>query len=133
MIVVDASVVVTALGDDGEHGAIARHRLAHEDLLAPHLIDVEVLSAWRRLMRTRHMSEARANQAIRDLADMRIERSAHTDLAGRAWELKDNLSSYDAVYVSLAEVAECTLVTADKRLAVAPGTRCEIEVLTDGS
>ena len=130
MIVVDASVVVAAIADDGSDGARARNRLVGEQLLAPHLIDIEVLSAWRRLTATGHLGEARAGQAVGDLQQMRIRRVPHQLLLERCWQLRSNLSSYDSAYVALAEQAGVVLVTADRKLANAPGTNCTIEVLT---
>lgn len=123
-------MIVTALADDGIDGATARHRLAGEVLLAPEIIDLEVLSAWRGLVAAGHLSEGRAQQAIVDLRDLRLTRSTHGPLLERCWSLRHNLTVYDAAYVALAERAESTLVTADARLAAAPGPRCLIEVLT---
>ena len=129
MIVVDASVIVTALADDGADGARARHRLVGEELLAPHLVDIEVVSAWRRLAAAGHLGEQRANQAIHDLQQMRIRRVAHPPLLDRCWQLRQNLTVYDAAYVALAEQADAVLVTGDRKLAAAPGITCAIEVL----
>ena len=129
MIVVDASVIVTALADDGPDGSRARSRLRGEQLLAPHLIDLEVLSAWRRLTSAGHLSAARAQQAVDDLKQMRIRRVEHRVLLDRCWRLRDNLTTYDAAYVALAEHVDAVLVTADAKLANAPGTTCVFEVL----
>jgi len=129
MIVVDASVVVTALADDGADGALARARLRGQRLAAPHLIDLEVLSAWRRLVSTGDLDGRRAELALGDLALLRVERVAHTPLLGRCWELRSTLTVYDAAYVALAEALDVPLVTADRRLAAAPGARCAFEVL----
>lgn len=129
MIVVDASVIVTALADDGPDGSRARSRLLGEELLAPHLIDLEVLSAWRRLAVAGRLSEARALQAVDDLTQMRIRRVDHRPLLDRCWQLRENLTPYDAAYVALAEHADAVLVTADVKLANAPGTTCVFEVL----
>lgn len=133
MIVTDASVIVTALADDGIDGAAARSRLAGEELLAPHLIDIEVLSAWRRIVAAGQMSENRAIQAIADLRDLRVRRVPHEPLLNRCWQLPNNLSTYDACYVALAEASEATLVTADAHIAAAPGPRCKIEVLSSAA
>ncbi|MDQ3977996.1 MAG: type II toxin-antitoxin system VapC family toxin [Actinomycetota bacterium] len=130
MIVVDASVIVTALADDGPDGDQARLRLRGERLAAPHLIDLEVLSAWRRLAAGGDIDERRATLAIADLQALRIDRIRHEPLLRRCWELRVNLTVYDAAYVALAELLDTTLVTADLGLAKAPGTRCPIEVLT---
>lgn len=129
MIVVDASIVVTALADDGADGARARQRLLADRLVAPHLIDVEVLAAWRRLAGTGRLEEQRAELARSDLRSLAIERVPHGPLLERAWELRANLTAYDATYVALAELLGAALVTADEKLAGAPGLRCTVEVL----
>lgn len=129
MIVVDASVVVSALADDGPDGDQARSRLRGERLVAPYLIDVEVTSAWRRLAAAGDLDGRRVELAIADLLSVRVDRVRHEPLLRRCWELRSNLTVYDAVYVALAEALDVTLLTADKRLANAPGTRCTVEVL----
>ena len=130
MIVVDASIVVTALGDDGDDGDRVRDRLhAERHLVAPHLIDLEVVSAWRRLAAAGDLDERRVRLAVDDLAALRIERVAHSRLLSRCWDLRMNLTVYDAVYVALAEALGITLLTADARLAGAAGTRCGIELV----
>ena len=129
MIVVDASVVVTALADDGPDGDRARARLRGERLAAPHLLDLEVLSAWRRLGAAGALDDRRATLAIEDLRGLRIDRVPHSPFLDRCWDLRENLTVYDAAYVALAEHTQSLLVTADRRLASAPGSRCEIELL----
>jgi predicted nucleic acid-binding protein len=129
VIVVDASVVVTALADDGDDGDLVRRRMRGEHLLAPHLIDVEVVSAWRRLTAAGVLEPRRAALALDDLRALPLERVAHVPLLARCWQLRDNFSSYDAAYVALAEISDAPLLTADARLAQAPGARCLIEVL----
>ncbi|RFU21574.1 type II toxin-antitoxin system VapC family toxin [Geodermatophilus marinus] len=129
MIVVDASVLVTALADDGADGDLARARLRGETLAAPELLDLEVLSVLRRQQRGGHLPLRRAEQALTDLTDLPVRRAPHRALLGRCWELRENLSSYDAAYVALAEALAVALVTADARLARAPGTRCRVEVV----
>ena len=130
MIVVDASVIVTALADDGADGDRARHRLRGERLVAPHVIDLEVVSAWRRLAAAGAMDGRRVELAMADLLALRLERVGHGPLLGRCWELRANLMVYDAAYVALAEALSATLVTADRRLADAPGCRCVVDVLS---
>lgn len=130
MIVLDASVVVTVLADDGPDGDTARARLRDTRLAAPHFIDLEVLSAWRRLVAAGAIDDRRAGLARRDLLALRLTRVPHADLLERCWELRDNLTVYDAVYVALAEVLGVPLLTADARLAAAPGPRCSVEVLS---
>jgi predicted nucleic acid-binding protein len=128
--VVDASVVVTALADDGQDGDRVRRRLRGERLVAPHVIDLEVVSAWRRLAAAGRLDERRAGLALADLLALRLERVAHGPLVGRCWELGTHLTIYDAAYVALAEALESTLLTADRRLAEASGIRCAVEVLS---
>jgi predicted nucleic acid-binding protein len=129
MIVVDASVVVTALADDGTDGARLRGRLRGEHLVAPHLVDIEVISAWRRLAAAGDLDVRRAALAIEDLRALRVDRMPHGPLIDRCWELRGSLTVYDAVYVALAELMDIVLVTADSRLANAPGPQCQIELL----
>ncbi|MFZ6005229.1 MAG: type II toxin-antitoxin system VapC family toxin [Actinomycetota bacterium] len=129
MIVVDASVLVTGLADDGPDGDRVRTRLRGERLLAPQLIDLEVLSAWRRLLAAGHLDVRRAELALTDLASLRLERSPHGPLVDRCWELRHNLTVYDAAYVSLAELMGVSLLTADARLASARRVRCTIETI----
>ncbi len=129
MIVVDASVIVTALADDGPDGDQARQRLRNERLIAPHLIDLEVTSAWRRLAAAGDLDERRVQFGLEDLRALRLERVPHGPLLLRCWELHDNVTVYGAAYVALAEVLDITLLTADARLAAAPGARCRTELL----
>lgn len=129
MIVIDASVLVTALIDDGDDGRRARNRLSIEQLSAPELIDLEVASVFRRLCAATQLDPARAAQALTDLDALRIERVAHRPLLRRCWELRHNVTVYDAAYIALAEILDATLVTADHRLVNAPGTTCVFEFL----
>lgn len=129
MIAVDASVLAVALADDGHDGDHARARLRGERLTAPELVDLEVASVWRRQIRDGAMDARRAALALADLATLPLRRAPHRPLLARCWELRDNLTIYDASYVALAEVLEVILLTGDGRLARAPGPRCPIEVL----
>jgi predicted nucleic acid-binding protein len=129
VIVVDASVLASALGDDGGDGERARRRLAGEHLFAPELVDLEVASVWRRAARAGRLGPKRAGQALTDLAALPIARAPHQPLMNRIWELRDNHTPYDASYVALAEALETSLLTADRRLAQAPGARCKVELL----
>jgi predicted nucleic acid-binding protein len=129
VIVVDASILVTGLADDGPDGDRVRGRLRGERLVAPHVIDLEVASAWRRLAAAGDLDDRRASLALTDLDALRLERVPHRPLLARCWELRENLTIYDAAYVALAELAEARLLTSDGRLADAPGIRCEVEVL----
>ena len=130
MMVVDASAVVefllqTPLGQRVEANLFDRT----EQLHAPYLLDVEVIQALRRLVRTGDVLPARAEEALEDLAALAIRRHSHFDLLGRAWELRDNLTAYDAMYVALAEAIDSPLVTCDARLSTAPGHAAQIEVV----
>jgi predicted nucleic acid-binding protein len=129
VIVVDASVLVVALADDGTDGDRARARLRGEELAAPDLIDLEVLSVLRRLVRGRRMPERRAWLALADLVNLPLDRAPHTPLLQRCWQLRSAVTPYDAAYVALAEAFDCPLLTADLRLSRASGLRCVVEVL----
>jgi predicted nucleic acid-binding protein len=129
VIVVDASVVVTGLADDGSDGDRVRARLRSEELAAPDLLDLEVTSAWRRLVAAGDIDERRAALALADLRSLRVERAPHGPLLERGWELRHNLTVYDAAYVALAELLRVDLLTGDRRLAEAPGVRCTVEVV----
>ena len=130
MIVVDASVVVTALADDGDDGDRVRDRLRGERLVAPHLFDLEVVSAWRRLAAAGQLDDRRVTLAMTDLGALRVERAPHGPLIRRCWELRSNLTVYDASYVALAEAIDAVLLTGDRRLAEASGVRCSVEVIS---
>jgi predicted nucleic acid-binding protein len=125
MIVIDASVLAPALGDDGADGDRARECIRGEDLAAPELIDLEVASVWRRTL----LDERRAMLALADLDDIPLARAPHRPLLARCWELRHNLTPYDAAYVALAEALGSALLTADRRLARATGVRCEVNEL----
>jgi len=129
LIVVDASVLAPALGDDGPAGQRARERLRDEDLAAPELIDLEVVAVLRRAARARHLQPARAAEAMKNLVALPMARVSHRFLIERIWELRENLTSYDASYIALAELLDTPLVTADRGLAQAPGARCEVSLL----
>jgi predicted nucleic acid-binding protein len=129
VIVVDASVLAVAIGDDGQDGDHARARLHGERLAAPELLDLEVTSVLRRQMRAGVIDGRRASLALTDLAAMPLQRASHRPLLARCWELRDNLTIYDAAYVALAEALKVLLLTGDKRLARAVGPRCHIEIL----
>lgn len=128
MIVVDSAVVVDALtaadGVDDLHAY-----LAAEELHAPTLLDYEVLSALRGLTLGAHLSTARAQDVLTDFEDLSVQRWPSVDsLRRRAFQLRDNLSAYDAAYVALAEALECSLLTRDARLARSGGHMARIEV-----
>ena len=129
VIVVDASVLAVALGDDGTAGRHARERLAAETLVAPELVDLEVVSVWRRHVAAKLMPARRAASAGADLAELPLSRSSHQPLLHRIWELRHVVTPYDAAYIALAEALDVVLVTADARLSRASGVRCEIEAI----
>ena len=129
MIVVDSSAVIDALTARAGSTEL-RARLATEDLHAPTLLDFEVVSTLRRLTLGGHLSAARAADLLTDFDDLPMRRWPFADgLRRRAFQLRDNLSAYDAAYVALAEALECTLVTRDARLARASGHDAQIVVL----
>jgi predicted nucleic acid-binding protein len=129
LIVVDASVLVHALVEDSASGEIARNRLRGQSLTAPELVDIEVLSAWRRLFARGHLTVPSLEAAMADLRDLPLRRISHRRLTPRCWELRDNLTPYDAAYVAVAELFSVPLITADAALSRAPGINCAVEVL----
>jgi predicted nucleic acid-binding protein len=129
VVVVDASVIASALTNEEELGDRLRVRLQRERLVAPALIDLEVASAWRGHLRAGRLSWGRAEAAFSDLAALRLERTLHGPLMGRIWELRDNLTAYDASYVALAESLDTILLTGDERLARASGIQCGVELV----
>jgi len=130
LIVVDASVLVDLLRRFEDRGAIENRLLrGDENLHAPHLVDLEITHALRRFVLIGDMPPARAEEALEDLADIRIDRYPHSVLLPRIWELRDSLTAYDAAYVALAEALEAPLVTRDARLARTRGHRARIELV----
>ena len=129
MLVVDASVLGPALADDGPDGDRARTRLWGQSLAAPELIDLDTASVIRRQVRSGRMDARRARLALADLVALPLRRAPHRPLLERCWELRANLSVYDAAYVALAELLDVPLMTADARLVHAPGLRCRLDLL----
>lgn len=129
MIVVDASILANVVADDGADGARARGVLVGQDLNVPDLVDVEVVSVLRRRWLAEDLTAQRFAAAIADLTALPAERYPVLPFMPRAYELRANVSAYDATYVALAEQLGCPFVTADARLAAAPGPRCPISVL----
>jgi predicted nucleic acid-binding protein len=128
VIVVDTSAVLAALAGRPRPEDL-RARLAEDgDLHAPHLLDVEVIHAFRRLVRAGHLTDDRAVDIRTDFADLAIVRYPHHPLADRMWELRHNLSAYDATFVALSEMLGVPLVTCDGRLAGASGHEAAIEL-----
>ncbi len=130
MIVVDASAMTEFLLQT-PLGARVEARLFRDGdaFYAPHLLDVEVVQALRRLVRAGDVLPGRAGEAIDDLMGLDVFRHSHVDLLARAWELRDNLTAYDAMYVVLAEALDAPLVTCDAPLAGAPGHTARVEVV----
>lgn len=128
MIVADASVLAVALADDGPDGDQARARLRGERLTLPELADLEVASVLRRQIKAGAIDARRARLALDDLIALPARRAPHRPLLPRCWELRDNITIYDAAYVALAEALNTTLLTGDRRLARAPGPQCPIEI-----
>ena len=129
MIVVDASVLATALADDNSDGDAARMGLRGHALAAPELIDLEVASVWRRQVMAGPLHARRADLAVADLLALPLRQIPHRQLITRCWELRQNLTPYDAAYVALAELLDAVLVTGDKRLSRSPGLRCRVQVI----
>jgi predicted nucleic acid-binding protein len=126
--VLDASVAVTALT---EPGSPAADLLSADDAIfqVPSIFDAEVLSALRGLVRGRKFDEAAAADLIVDLMVLPVDRWHLSPLLPRMWELRANLTPYDAAYVALAELTDAILVTGDERIRNAPATRCGIQVI----
>lgn len=129
MAVIDASVLVDYLAGGADQAAIRQRLYAERLLWAPHLVDAEVGHALRRGVANGAIRQSAARAALEDLADLPIRRTGHLALMRRAWELRANVSFYDALYVALAERLDEPLVTLDGRLAGAAGVRAEIEVI----
>jgi predicted nucleic acid-binding protein len=129
MLVVDASVLAPVVADAGTDGRRFRRRLHGETIVGPDLLRVEVTSVVRRQASLGALTPEQADAAIRDLLEFPITVFPTTTLLHRVWELRQNLTAYDGCYVALAEGVDSPLVTADRRLANAPGLRCTVEVL----
>lgn len=127
-VVVDASAVVAALVDAGSDGRWAESELAREGLAAPHLMPVEAANILRRAVLAGDLSADIAALAHDDLVHLRVDLFPYEPHAQRVWQLRDNLTAYDAWYVALAEDLGIPLVTLDQRLARANGPRCEFRL-----
>ncbi|MBI3224341.1 MAG: type II toxin-antitoxin system VapC family toxin [Mycolicibacterium cosmeticum] len=127
MIVLDASAAVSALLNGGQ----ARRLVSAEVITAPHLVDSEVLSALRRQAALGALTLQSARKAVEVWARLGVNRYAAAPLLERVWELRENVTAYDGMYVALAEALDCPLVTLDARLSSAPGIRCAITVIPD--
>lgn len=129
MLVVDASVLAPIIADAGPDGEALRARLRGEAVAGPDLVRLEVVSVLRRQAAAGQLTPAQAGAAIEDLLDLPLSVFPTAPLLRRAWELRDKVTAYDACYVALAEALGCTLLSADARLAGAPGAQCAIDLL----
>jgi predicted nucleic acid-binding protein len=127
VIVVDASAAVLGLLNNGE----ARGRLANESLTVPHLIDSELVQALRSQVRRGDVAAGDAQRALHVWSKLGIQRVGLVRMLQRVWDLRENLTAYDATYVAVAEALDCPLLTSDARLARAPGPHCPIMVVID--
>jgi predicted nucleic acid-binding protein len=125
MIVADASAAVSALLNAGS----ARQALSDQQVHVPHLIDSEIANTLRRHVAAQQLKERTAWTALDRWRRLGVARYSVVGLLQRVWELRENVSGYDACYIALAEALGCSLLTADRRLARAPGTRCPITVV----
>lgn len=131
-LVIDASAVVAALTDSGEDGLWAESMLTIDSLAAPHHMPVEAANILRRLALAGDISADAASLAHNDLLDLNVELFPYEPVASRIWTLRENVTCYDAWYVAIAETLDATLVTLDRRLASAPGTRCRFQMPPSG-
>jgi predicted nucleic acid-binding protein len=130
VIVVDASVLANAVGDDGLDGRRVRRDLRGAgELAAPDLVDVETVAVLRKRWIAGSISDARFAAAVQDLEDLELDRYPVLPFMRRAYELRANVTAYDAAYVALAETLGCELWTGDRRLASAHGPACVIRLL----
>jgi predicted nucleic acid-binding protein len=128
MLVVDTSAVLEALVAGDPAPGLVERLAADGDLHGPHLIDTEVLHALRRMSIRDEISDERASDARGDFAELALVRYPHEPLNDRVWELRHNLTAYDATFVALAEALAAPLITCDARLASAPGHQVQIEL-----
>ena len=130
MIVVDASALLEVLLRTPAAAAVERRLFAPSQTLhAPHLLDVEVAQVVRRYAANGEIDVERGRLAHADLVDLPFRRYPHDFLLPRVWELRNNLTAYDAIYVALAEALDAPLLTRDKRLAASPGHHARIELV----
>lgn len=125
-VVCDASAVVAALLDAGPDGRWAAERLSGAELFAPSLLPYECANIMRRHELAAAISADQAAQAHADLVDLAATLWPYELLSTRVWQLRHNLSSYDAAYVALAEAITADLVTLDRRISRAPGLQCTV-------
>ena len=121
MIVLDASAVIEVLLQSEVGRSLEGRVFGGEVLNAPHLLDLEVAQVLRRHVQRGGLDPSRAEGALQDFHDLRIERYPHHLFLGRIWALRENVTAYDAAYLALAEALEAPLLTTDRRLADVPG------------
>ena len=131
-VVVDASILVQLLLALPGHRRIAQRLVRASTLHAPHLVDLEVMSAIRKAMLRGLVPDAIADRAMTEIGALSLHRYPHAPLRPRIWELRHTVTPYDAAYLALAEVLDAPLLTLDARLRTAPGHGAVVEVL-DGS
>lgn len=130
MIVLDASAAVALLVDSGPNGAQVGKTVLQHEIAYPSLLPYEVASALRRLAASETITPQLAVRSLHDAALLRGQAFEFAELAARVWELRHNISTYDASYIALAELLEVPLLTLDGRLRSAPGVRCEFVHMT---
>jgi len=130
LIVLDASALVSILLDPGPSAEPIRERVERpgESIHVPHLLDIEVLKVLRHHTLRGILAKERGATALQDLESTKLTRYPHTPLLGRIWDLRENLTAYDAAYIALAEALAAPLVTMDERLARAPGNHATVEL-----
>jgi predicted nucleic acid-binding protein len=131
VIVLDASAAVEWLLQSEKAAAVEARAFARatSERHAPHLLDIEVAQALRRLVAAKVVSASRARQALDDLGDLPMIRYPHDWLLDRIWDLRHNLTAYDAAYVALAEALDVPLITCDGRIKLASGHKARVEVI----
>ena len=130
MLVIDTSAALTALLAVESPVGLAERIIEDGDLHAPHLIDTEVLHALRRLTLNRELSEERAADTRTEFAELAVTRYPHQPLSDRVWELRHNLTAYDATFIALAEALDAPLVTCDARLASSAGHHADVDLFS---
>jgi len=130
VIVVDASALLEALLRTPAAEAVEERLFGHRQTLhAPHLLDIEVAQVVRRYAATGEIDQERGRAALADLADVPLHRYPHDFLLPRVWDLRNNLTAYDAVYIALAEALDVPLLTRDRRLAAAAGHHAQVDLV----
>jgi predicted nucleic acid-binding protein len=129
MLVVDASCLYAVVADTAGSEGVRSALIGDTDHAAPHIVDVEVLSVVRRDHQRGVLDSTAARQAVDDLRSWPGDRYGHRALLERAFELRANVRTWDAIYVALAEALDARLITLDARLASAPGLRCSIDLI----